>query len=445
MRWSKSRRKKNKPPKKKKEEAFFSKTNDSTTDSVQKKEENAFFQQKSGGIKVGEPGDRHEQEADQVAAKIVDQKEGGDTSVDAGQISGVQRYMTNAKEDELGTNTMRFEKDKYIQEQAATDAKEEEPGAMVHTKEEKEQVDMQAAGEGVKEEEPGSMVSAKEEREQVDMQATIGGDKEEDSGIVNTKEEKEQVDRQIVAGEEQEEESPTTSVQTKSEGGPKTTSIGLTKKINKRKGKGRPLPEKTRSEMEKGFGVDFSEVNIHTDKESGEMNQALRAQAFTHGKDIYFDEGKFDTRSSQGKRLLAHELTHVVQQKGPEIKSKPSGEGNVQRSADQMPQDKKPDDPQEFRKGSTISCPADVRPGDIWMIDGTNMVYTVVELRPATQEDGTQCIEFITARTSGPPKEAKVGSDLHSWLTKDNNRINPVIDLMGAGGTVTGQFYRNTQ
>ena len=44
------------------------------------------------------------------------------------------------------------------------------------------------------------------------------------------------------------------------------------------------------------------------------MNQDLNAQAFTHGSDVYFNSGKYDTGSSEGQKLLAHELTHVVQQ-----------------------------------------------------------------------------------------------------------------------------------
>jgi len=46
------------------------------------------------------------------------------------------------------------------------------------------------------------------------------------------------------------------------------------------------------------------------------MNKELNAQAFTHGRDIYFNAGKYDPESTQGKKLLAHELTHVVQQTG---------------------------------------------------------------------------------------------------------------------------------
>lgn len=80
------------------------------------------------------------------------------------------------------------------------------------------------------------------------------------------------------------------------------------------KGSGDPLPKNTKSEMERGFGVNFSNVRIHTDSQATNLSKNLKAQAFTHGSDIYFNSGKFDTQSQEGKRLLAHELTHVVQQ-----------------------------------------------------------------------------------------------------------------------------------
>lgn len=84
---------------------------------------------------------------------------------------------------------------------------------------------------------------------------------------------------------------------------------------------GNPLPKKTQSEMEQGFGVDFSNVRIHTDPSAVGMNKKLGALAFTHGSDIYFNSGKFDAQSKVGKKLLAHELTHVVQQrKSPNTK-----------------------------------------------------------------------------------------------------------------------------
>src|SRR5690606_1881665 len=55
-------------------------------------------------------------------------------------------------------------------------------------------------------------------------------------------------------------------------------------------------------------------VRIHTGADSVQMNRELGAQAFTHGRDIYFNEGKYNPSSPDGQRLLAHELTHVVQQ-----------------------------------------------------------------------------------------------------------------------------------
>ncbi len=80
------------------------------------------------------------------------------------------------------------------------------------------------------------------------------------------------------------------------------------------KGMGSPLPPNTLSFMEKRFGVDFSDVNIHTGSTAVQMNRSLGAHAFTTGKDIYFNNGKFNPESSSGRHLLAHELTHVIQQ-----------------------------------------------------------------------------------------------------------------------------------
>jgi hypothetical protein len=68
--------------------------------------------------------------------------------------------------------------------------------------------------------------------------------------------------------------------------------------------------------MEPRFGVDFSQVRVHTDGAAVQMNRDLNAQAFAHGSNIYFGAGKYNPSSSDGKQLLAHELTHVVQQTG---------------------------------------------------------------------------------------------------------------------------------
>ncbi|MEW7289053.1 eCIS core domain-containing protein [Aquimarina sp. 2304DJ70-9] len=95
----------------------------------------------------------------------------------------------------------------------------------------------------------------------------------------------------------------------------------LQDKLSASAGKGAQMDVKTRDQMESGFGIDFSGVNIHTDSSAVQMNKDLNAQAFTHGNDIYFNKGKYDTNSASGKHLLAHELTHTVQQ-GASIQKK---------------------------------------------------------------------------------------------------------------------------
>ena len=105
-----------------------------------------------------------------------------------------------------------------------------------------------------------------------------------------------------------------TAVQAKQEGTSTTASPQVSSKIENSSGKGNPLPQKTLHEMSSSFGIDFSGVNVHNDNEAIYMNKELQAQAFTHGSDIYFNQGKYNPENAEGKFLLAHELTHVVQQ-----------------------------------------------------------------------------------------------------------------------------------
>jgi len=105
-------------------------------------------------------------------------------------------------------------------------------------------------------------------------------------------------------------------VQTKSDTSPPDATPDLESRLNSSRGSGAALPDETRSSMESAFGVDFSGVRVHTGGDAVQMNRELSAQAFTHGSDIYFNSGKYDPGSEPGKGLLAHELTHVVQQRG---------------------------------------------------------------------------------------------------------------------------------
>ena len=81
-------------------------------------------------------------------------------------------------------------------------------------------------------------------------------------------------------------------------------------------GRGHPLDGNVRSGMEARFGHDFSEVRVHSDGESAATTRAYRALAYTTGSDIVFSPGQYRPDTATGRRLLAHELAHVVQQAG---------------------------------------------------------------------------------------------------------------------------------
>ena len=77
---------------------------------------------------------------------------------------------------------------------------------------------------------------------------------------------------------------------------------------------GRPLEPGTRATMERSFGHDFGSVRVHTDARAAESARAVHARAYTVGSDVVFADGRYAPGTEDGRRLLAHELAHVVQQ-----------------------------------------------------------------------------------------------------------------------------------
>ncbi|MCK5013331.1 MAG: DUF4157 domain-containing protein [Candidatus Omnitrophica bacterium] len=88
----------------------------------------------------------------------------------------------------------------------------------------------------------------------------------------------------------------------------------LESQINAFKGGGRPLVESERDYFEPRFGHDFSQVRVHTDAQAAESARAVNARAFTLGRDVVFGAGQYAPESSEERRLMAHELTHTLQQ-----------------------------------------------------------------------------------------------------------------------------------
>ena len=235
-------------------------------------------------MNVGQPNDRFEKEADNMADAVVQNKADSARPL-FGQITPL------------------------VQRQPEEEVQKQEE--VVQEKEEKE-VQMKEDGEVQKQEDEEQAQTKKEEevqeKEEKEVQMKEDGEvqKQEDEEQAQTKEDEEvQAKRGPI-----------------SERNRKKTDIAAL--LKSRKGKGAPLPDPLRQKMEDNFGADFSSVRLHTDSAAVAMSKKLGAQAFASGSDIFFNQGKFDTGTSKGEHLLAHELTHTVQQGA--VKEKPKEE-----------------------------------------------------------------------------------------------------------------------
>ncbi len=92
-------------------------------------------------------------------------------------------------------------------------------------------------------------------------------------------------------------------------------------------GGGSPLDRDTRGFMESRLGADFSDVRVHTDGKATESARSVQAYAYTVGNDVVFQADKYSPDSDSGQRMLAHELTHVVQQRSGPVDGTPAAGG----------------------------------------------------------------------------------------------------------------------
>ena len=207
-----------------------------------------------------------------------------------------------------------------------------EPGGVIQK--------MGAADEEVQEKPIGESISSVQKKDMPQEEESVQKMEEEETVQQQEEEETVQQQEEEETVQQQEEEE---AVQTKANGGlPAGQSIES--RLKSSKGQGQKMNKSTQSEMEAGFGVNFNDVNIHTGSEAQSMSKALGAQAFTNGKDVYFNQGKYNPNSTEGKHLLAHELTHTIQQAGsePQKVQKESSNQVVQRKLkvkDEYPKD----------------------------------------------------------------------------------------------------------
>lgn len=219
------------------------------------------------GIRISSPGDKSEKQADAVADRVVSNSD--------------KSLQYQSQNEEIG----------FVQKAAGKE-------------EEKDKTSTKSEMRKAKEEEKDtvSKVQVKEEeKEKTSAKLEVQRKKEEEKDTNPKKE------------EEENETQGKSKIQRKNDSVPIPSFENRTKAA---KMGGTPLPEKVRKEMESMLKFNFNKVRIHTDDEAVKLCSEIKAQAFTNGYHIFFNKGKFNPETSSGKRLLAHELTHIIQQKG---------------------------------------------------------------------------------------------------------------------------------
>ncbi|MBD2534948.1 DUF4157 domain-containing protein [Nostoc flagelliforme FACHB-838] len=247
-------------------------------------------------LTVNEPGDVYEQEADKVAQQVMQRM-----SEPAGNQQSIQREELPEEEEELQMKSLTASSQTVSGMQPLTHdisrmslrlqtrLTVNQPGDIY------EQEADRVAGQVMQ------RMSESVNRQSIQREALP--------------EEKDQLQMKSLA------DSITPVVQRKGGGGIAATSE-LETSIQQARGGGQLLSDDIRQPMEQAFGTDFSSVKIHTDSRSDHLNQSVQARAFTTGQDIFFRQGEYSPGSDGGKELLAHELTHVVQQNGGAVQPK---------------------------------------------------------------------------------------------------------------------------
>ena len=153
---------------------------------------------------------------------------------------------------------------------------------------------------------------------------TSATEKATSSKGVQRQEEEEEIqakpDNSAIQREGEEEEIQAKSQNKTLGGGAVSTDIETT--IQSAKSVGSPLDAGLQRKMGKAMGADFSGVKVHTDSQSDKLNRSLSSRAFATGPNLFFKRGEYNPGSRSGQELIAHELTHVVQQGASPIQSK---------------------------------------------------------------------------------------------------------------------------
>jgi len=243
-------------------------------------------------LKIGQPGDKYEQEADRVADTVI--------SMPAPQV----HRQPEDEEEEIKTKPIADQITPIIQRQAE---EEEDIQAKTFSDQFNPLILRQEEEEETAQTEP--LLQQQVENEEL-LAKSISPDIPTIQRRVEPEEEDPAQTKSLIQRQGAEEE----EAQTKNAEVPRSAvSQDVTSNINAMQGGGNLLSPQTREFFESRFGADFSSVRIHTDSSAAETSNSINARAFTVGKNITFGAGQYSPETHVGKNLLAHELTHVIQ------------------------------------------------------------------------------------------------------------------------------------
>ncbi|NEQ55647.1 MAG: DUF4157 domain-containing protein, partial [Leptolyngbya sp. SIO3F4] len=200
-----------------------------------------------------------------------------------------------------------------------------------------------------------------------------------------------------------------------------TASDEFENNLNRARSGGSSLAPKVKSQMESAMGADFSRVRIHTDAQSNQLSQSIQAKAFTTGQDVFFKQGEYNPSSRSGQELIAHELTHVVQQNSNTIQRFGLAEASKQIVSGQQPQ--------SSLNNSSSQTQEPLSPEEV---DAPVEQKTSILKKGTVLERGQGVIAAVCDEDKG-----RMGG--HSWvtfeaLTPGGEVKNVVMDLIAKGG-----------
>jgi hypothetical protein len=233
---------------------------------------------------VGPVGDKYEQEADAVAKQVV------------GKLNASPPKNAPAQ-------TAQRQEEEELQMKPLVQRQEEEELQMKSIQRQEEEDELQMK--------PLPSISSLQRQEEEELQMKPLVQRQEEEEELQAKSETTTGDPMLAGGE---------------------LSGDVESSVQSAKSGGQPMVDNIRAPMEQAFGADFSGVKVHTSGLSDRLNRSLSARAFTSGQDVFFRSGEYNPGSSSGQELLAHELTHVVQQSGSEIKRSSSPQIQIDHS-----------------------------------------------------------------------------------------------------------------